>query len=135
MELTRNPTSKDVIEPVKKIFARFGLPETIFSDGDPLYTSREFSNFCREYECSHDYSSAGYSRSNGQVERAIQHMKNIVAKCMNDNSEICHSLLAYYNTPLGDNLGSPAMILFNRKLRSKIPCICLGNEIDRRNRE
>ena len=74
-ELPRVPTSRSVIKIFRETFSRFGIPETIFSDGDPLYT-------CKEYECNHDFTSVGYSQSNGQAERKIQHIKKVLAKCL-----------------------------------------------------
>ena len=131
-----NATSKDVIKHLKLVFSRLGIPETIFSDGDPIYTSREFNKFCSDYEMNHDYSSAGYPKSNGQVERKIQHVKNIIFKCHNDGSELELALLQYRNTPLNNDIDSPAMLLMNRRLRTKLPCISsfLNTKHDSENR-
>ena len=44
------------------------------------------------------------------------------------------ALLVYRNTPLGSSLDSPAMLFFNRKLRTSVPCFNLNTESDRENR-
>ena len=134
-ELPRIPTSNNVIKVCKESFGRFGIAETIFSDGDPLYTSKDFSNFCKEYECNHIFSSAGNSQSNGQIERKIQHIKKVLAKCIDDNSDFYLALLAYRTTPLTETLPSPAVILMNRNLRTKMPGILPVLESDKIIRE
>ena len=106
----------------------------IFSDGDPLYTSRNFKRFCEVNEIEHDFSSAHYPQSNGQSERAIQHIKNILSKCVRDNTDFKKALLMYRNTPLGDSLKSPAMMLLNRNLRTNVPCLDLNSANDHENR-
>ena len=60
--------------------------EKIMSDGDPLYTSFKFKQYCVRYEIDHDFSSARYAQSNGQAEKVLQHVKNILAKCVQDGT-------------------------------------------------
>ncbi|XP_046575408.1 uncharacterized protein K02A2.6-like [Haliotis rubra] len=47
-------TSKDVINSLKSIFARHGIPQVMISDNGPQYASEEFARFSREYGFSHD---------------------------------------------------------------------------------
>ena len=94
-KVPHNAVSSNVIKHLKLVFARFGIPQTVFSDGDPLYTSQVFKIFCREYEFDHNFSSAGYPKSNGQVERKIQHVKNLIAKCHKDGTDLELALFQY----------------------------------------
>ena len=64
-------------------------------------------------EIDHDYSSAHYAQSNGQVERSVQHIKNVLAKCVRDGTDYKIALLVYRTTPL-DCMKSPAELLLNR---------------------
>ena len=128
---TGNPTSKTVIEHLKYVFSRFGIPIEIFSDGDSIYTSWEFKCFCVEYEIEHTTSSAHYARSNGQVERKIQFIKNTIAKCSHDKLDA--ALLSYRATPLGPGLGSPAELLMGRTVRTRIPALVKPRNCDREN--
>ena len=63
-----NGTSKHAIEHLKSVASRYGIPEEIFSDGDPIYTSVEFKQFCKAYGIDHTLSSAKYPQSNGTIE-------------------------------------------------------------------
>ena len=134
-EVPRNAISNDVIMHLNDVFSRFGLPESIMSDGDPLYTSSRFKTFCVNNEIDHDFSSARYPQSNGQSERSIQHIKNMLRKCAADGSDFKKALLIYRNTPLDSKLSSPAMLFFNRKLRTNLPMLNLTTDSDIENRK
>ena len=128
--LPRNPTSYNCIQHIKNVVSRFGLPERLRSDGDPLYMSIEFKNFVKSYDIKHKESSAGYAQSNGFIERHVATIKNMLYKC----DDINLALLNYRNTPISNELPSPAKILFNRELRTRIPtCTDLFvTELDRK---
>ena len=119
------------------MFSRFGIPEQIFSDGDPLYTSFEFKQFCKSYGIDHHFSSARYPQSNGMIENSIKHVKNLLRRCKHSNDDLYIALLEYRNTPLSNKIGSPAQLLFNRNLRTRIPCVdkFLNTTPDFENRE
>ena len=80
-----------------------------------------FGKFCNDHEMNKDFSSARYHKSNGQVERAIAFVKNIIRRCIG-NSSVDLALLQYRNMPLGKDVESPAAILMNRPLRTLLPC-------------
>ena len=70
-----------------------------------------------ESEFIHKTSSPLYPRSNGQAERCIQTVKNLLKKADENNNDPNIALLQYRNSPID---GSPAQILMNRILRSKL---------------
>ena len=121
--MPRDPTSHSVIEHLKTTFSRFGIASVIYSDGDSLYNSQEFRKFCLNYECDHKFSSSRYAQSNGFAERSVQTVKNTIKKCIVDGTDLNIAILNYRNTPLGQGLSSPAVLLFSRNLRTKIPCV------------
>ena len=136
-KLPLNPVSRNLIDHCKMVFGRFGITEIIMSDNEQVYVSREFANFCENYEIYHDTSSPRYPQSNGFVERQIQFVKNTIIKCSRDNSDINIALLQLRNTPISSELPSPAYLLFNRNIRTKLPCVeeYLTNKEDLNNRE
>ena len=135
-ELSRNPTSDQLISHFKSIFSRFGIPDIAFSDREPIYALASMRKFCEQYDIKKDFSSARYSQSNGQVERAIGHVKNIIKRCSGKIDDINMCLLDYRATPLTPSIGSPHNILLGRDVRTNLPCLpeSLINENDRNNR-
>ena len=65
-------------------------------------------------------SSPYMSHSNGQAEIYVKIVKGILNKAKAEHKDPYLSILLYRNTP-SDNLGSPAQLLMNRRLRSKFP--------------
>ena len=69
--------SIDVIRELKRIFADFGSPEIVVTDGGPQFVSHEFRRFASDWLVQHTMSSPAYPRSNGQAERMVQTAKNV----------------------------------------------------------
>lgn len=111
-------TAKDVINHMKSIFARHGVPETLVSDNGPQYASREFEDFTRDYDFIHVTSSPRHPSGNGEAERAVRTIKNLLKFTEDPYS----ALLNYRATPLSSGY-SPAELLMSRKLRTKLPII------------
>ena len=109
-------TSAAVINHLKSIMARFGIPEYFHSDGGKQFTSREFNEFARNYGFKQVVSSPNYQQSNGLAERSVQTIKNMLKKA--DDPYL--ALLAYRTTPLHNGF-SPAELLMGRKLQSTVP--------------
>ena len=109
-------TATEVINHLKSIFARHGIPETLISDNGPQYASQEFKEFAREYEFRHTTSSPYFPQGNGEAERAVGTVKNLLKK----SGDPYKALLAYRSTPL--QMGySPSQLLMGRVLRSTVP--------------
>ena len=97
-----------VINNLKKIFARFGIPEKVVSDNGLQYSNtknvfsnnHEFKKFAEEWVFSHTTSSPEYSQSNGAAERTVQTAKRILKKAAAENKDPFQGLFKYRNTPL-----------------------------------
>ena len=112
-------TSKDTIDALNNIFQKLWPPERILSDNGPCFKSGEFKKFCEKLEIKHTTSSPYYHQSNGRVERAIQTVRRMKRKNHKD-IEMTLALLAYHDTPISDNLPSPAELLFNRRTNTRL---------------
>ena len=117
----KSTTSEAVIERMKEIFCRHGIPKIVMSDNGPQFTSQEYKIFSDRYNFTRMYSSPMYPCSNGQAERSVQTIKQLIKKTRADNKDINIALLAYRNTKLYGVGSSPAQLLMSRVLRSKIP--------------
>ena len=111
-----NLTSQCVINSCKAIFARFGIPEVLFSDNGTQFSSREFARFAEYYGFTHLTSSPLHPSGNGEAERAVQTIKNLLRK----EEDPFTALLNYRATPLLHGW-SPAELLMGRQLRTRIP--------------
>ena len=118
MSKLSSTTSSSVIQHMKSILARHGIPETFVFDNGPQFSSMAFTQFALDYGFHHQTSSPNYPQSNGEAERAVQTVKSILNKV----TDSYLGLLSYQATPL-DNVYSPAELLMGRKLCSTIPCV------------
>ena len=115
----RNSTSSlAVIEALKTIFARHGIPDELRSDNGPQYHSDEFAQFAQEWGFQHTTSSPRFPQSNGEAERAVRTVKDILQK----EQDPAKALLAYRSTPLASGY-SPAQLLMGRNIKSTIPTV------------
>ena len=116
-----NTTSKSIINAMAEIFGRFGIPEQVMSDNGPQFASTEYKEFAKHYGFKPIHSSPQYPQSNGQVERYVQSIKNMMKKNASNKININLALLNFRNTPLNNIDASPAQLLMSRRLRSRIP--------------
>lgn len=106
-----------VIKALKDIFARHGIPQTVFSDNGPQYDSQEYKQFATQYNFTHVTSSPYFPQSNGQAERTVQIMKKI----LKDSEDPYLAILSYRSTPLPWCNRSPAELPMGRQLRANLP--------------
>ena len=117
LTLLNSMTSTAVITALKSQFTRYGVPSVLMSDNGPCYSSEQFKQFSQDWCFAHVTSSPGYPQSNGQSERSVKTLKEMLEK----SDDPYKALLSYRNTPLdGVNL-SPAQMLMGRRLRTFIP--------------
>ena len=114
--MAKNTTASETIRALKAIFARHGIPEQVRSDNGLQYDCAEFSHFAKEWGFRHTTSSPKFPQSNGEIERGVQTVKNLLRK----EKDPTKGLLAYRSTPLACGF-SPAQILMGRKIRNTVP--------------
>lgn len=96
--------SCEIIQHLKNIVSRYEIPETVVSDNGPEYSSHLFKEFSNSWNFNHVTSSPRYPQSNGQAERSIQTVKNIMRKTKHEGSDFRLGLLEYLNTPISTSL-------------------------------
>lgn len=109
-------TSAAIINHLKSIFSRHGIPSTLRSDNGPQYSSDLFSQFAKEWTFEHITSSPRFPQSNGEAERAVRTVKRLLQK----EPDPYLALMAYRATPLS-NGHSPAELLMGRRIRTTLP--------------
>ena len=92
----KSTTTQGIVNVLKAAFARHGIPETFRSDNGPQFSSQEFKDFANKYNFQHCTSSPHFPSSNGQAERAVQTVKNLLKNA----TDPFLALLSYRATPL-----------------------------------
>ena len=105
-----------VLKELKAIFARFGIPNEIRSDGGPQFTAHEFAKYCNDNDINHTMSSPRYPQGNGAAERAVQTAKRILQQ-----QDPFSALLAYRATPVQVTGCAPSQLLMGRIIKTNVP--------------
>ncbi len=115
-----NSSSACVIQHLKSIFARHGIPLVVVSDNGPCYNSGEFRDFATHYNFKHVTSSPHHAQSNRKAEKGVHIVKQLLKKASAGKADPYLALLSYRATPL-EHGASPAELLMNRKIRTTLP--------------
>ena len=115
--VTRTVDTIETITKFKKIFSRHGVCDVLVTDNAPVFSSKEFAQFCKSWKFDHITSSPHYPQSNGEAERAVQTVKNLLKK--SDDKYL--ALMNYRNTPLHNGY-SPAQLSMGRRFKTLVPC-------------
>lgn len=114
-------TAQTVIQKMKSVFARHGIPKELVSDHAP-FASYEMRSLAPSWEFKLTHSSPGYPQSNGLAERTIKTVKHALKKAMQTATDPHLVLLSLRNTPVTGLNMTPAQMLMGRALRSTLPC-------------
>ena len=68
-----NTTSRVLVQEMKAVFAKLGVPNVIVSDTGPQYTSAEFKDFMKQWQIEHRVLSPRNPQSNGMAERCTDY--------------------------------------------------------------
>ena len=122
VEMTSSTTTS-TINVLQRLFAQFGLPETIVSDNGTQFTSAVFQEYCRENTIKHIKSPPFHPQSNGQAERFVDTFKRALMKLKDEGTykeSLQIFLFSYRTTPCASlpNGRFPAENFLGRKLRS-----------------
>ena len=115
-----NKTASCVITHLKSLFACYGIPEVLMCDNMP-FNSKSFHDFATDWNFDLVWASPRYPQSNGMVERAVQTVKTLIKKAKSEGKDPYVALLQYRCAPLAGSSFSPAQLLMNRTLRTKLP--------------
>lgn len=117
-------TSTTVINFLKTVFAREGLPCEIVSDNGVQFVSHEFQEFLHQHGIKHSKTSLYHPQANGQVERFNRVLKSCLQLAAVQGRPLPDAvrdyLEAYRRTPHSATGQAPSLLLHGRTHRSKI---------------
>ena len=132
-------TTVKVIDNLEEIFSRHGLPITIKSDSGPQFISGEFQEYCVHNGIVHLKTTPKWPQANGEVERHnASLMKRICiaqAEGVDWKKELRRYVTRYRSIDHTTTGKSPAELLFNRKMRGKLPELHVDCHLDLETRD
>lgn len=115
------------IKVLQRMFARFGLPESIKADNGPPFNSQTFQWYCDTNQIQLRNTTPYSPELNGLIERQNESILKCLQICQSQKGdwqeELQKYLLMYRSSPHSLLLKSPAELMFNRKIRDKLPQI------------
>ena len=114
-------TTAAVVSKMKEIFAKHGIPDVLRSDNGPQYASAPFQEFTRNWEFQHITLSPHHPALNGFAESMVKIVKTALTKAKYSGNDPQLALLALCSTPVDAHLPSPAQILYQHKLKTRLP--------------
>lgn len=104
-----------VIQCLRQLFARFGLPKRIVSDNGPPFSSAEFERYLKGNGIKHTLIAPYHPASNGAAENAVRSVKRALKKAQlekeDENAALCRFLFTYRNTEHSTTGREPAVAL------------------------
>ncbi|MCG7879290.1 MAG: RNase H-like domain-containing protein, partial [Candidatus Thiodiazotropha endolucinida] len=127
VEILRSTTSATIVNKLHQIFAMHGLVEEIVTDNASNLVSSTVENFLHEYGIKHSRISPYWSRHNGLVENFNRSVRKAVRVALvqgkNWRTEL-HTFLLHFRATEHSTTGySPARLLYNREIKTKLPQI------------
>ncbi|KAJ9564288.1 hypothetical protein OSB04_000254 [Centaurea solstitialis] len=123
----REASSSEVLADiyVREIVARHGVPVTVISDRDVRFTSRFWSRFHKELGTKLQFSTAFHPQTDGQSERTIRTLEDMLQACVLDFGGSWESHLPLvefsYNNSFHASIGMPPYeMLYGRRCRTPI---------------
>ncbi|XP_068704750.1 uncharacterized protein [Montipora foliosa] len=132
-------TTVKVIDNLEEIFSHHGLPITIKSDNGPQFISGEFQEYCLQNDIVHLKTTPKWPQANGEVERQnaslTKRIRIAQAEGVNGKKELRRYVTKYRSIDHTTTGKGSAKLLFNRKMRGKLPELHADCHLDLEARE
>ena len=117
-----------LIKTLRRTFATYGIPDELSSDGGPEFIAQATRTFLHEWGVHHRLSSVAFPHSNCRAEVGVKTVKRLITGNVGrdgaiDMDAFQEAILQYRNTPDPTTKMSPAMCVFGRPVRDRIPIL------------
>ncbi|XP_063545753.1 uncharacterized protein K02A2.6-like [Cydia strobilella] len=126
-DMANTTTSTATIDKLYEFMSRFGIPLTLVTDNGTAFCSQEFQSFCILNGIKHVTSPPYHAASNGQAESYVKIVKKGIRSSLMSSSnvkqakmELLKYLFDYRNSKHTTTGFSPAQLVYERKMRSRI---------------
>ncbi len=79
IEMKKHTTTPKLIDALRNQFCRTAIPDVIWSDEGPQFTSAKLAAFLKDWGVSHKTSSPRYPQSNDKAEATVKSMKKLIS--------------------------------------------------------
>ena len=121
-EVLPSTASSPAIASLRRMFSRWGLPDTLVSDNATTFTSDEFQRFLTGNGITHRTIELRHSQGNGMAERVVKEIKLVLQIDSNDGWELALSrwLFRQRTTLQSTTTVTPAELMLGRKLKTRL---------------
>ena len=127
ISVTKSTKFQKLFPALDKSFPCHGYTDQIIHDGGPPYNSRAWKHYAKESGFESALCTPEHPQSNGQAEKMMSSIVKVthasIAENKDPKEEITKFLLAYRNTPHNSTGQTPASLMMERKIRTKLPTI------------
>ena len=114
-------TPPAVIDVTKQHFARYGIPDRVYTDSGPQFDCAEYTRFSNVWQFEHYTSSPYHPQSNGMSEAAVKTAKTLQKKASEAHRDQWLSFLDYRNTPTEGMDSSLVQRLMSKRTKTLLP--------------
>ena len=125
VDIVSSTSAAAALPKLERIFATHGIPEVIKTDNSPPFPGKDFYQFIKDLGSRHKPSTPLWPHGNAEAENFMKPLEKAVRTAVVENKNwkrvINRFLLNYRATPHSTTGKSPAELLFNRKIRTRLP--------------
>ena len=120
--------TKGFINALRRMFSTFGICQELATDGASLFKGSLTQTFLQAWDVEHCLSSVANPHCNCRAEIAVQQVKRLIAENCGpsgslDVDSFHRTMLSYRNTLDPYTKVSPAMAVFGRQVRDRLPAL------------
>ena len=131
VEIIHSTSAKATIPKLERMFSVHGIPSVIRSDNGPPFTGDEFKKFVLDNGINHRKITPLWPQANSEAENFMKPLTKAIrsshAERRDWRKDLYLFLLNYRATPHSTTGFAPSELLFNRKIKTKLPQLTVSN--------